>query len=628
MVNYHNSCLMRVLSMKDDLLLSLGTEILYQGQLHIIKTHLSLTTFLLFNPKKGTEVVAELNALSSINELSNIPLEENGTIRVSDKAWKEAERRIIFIKPLAEMNTVPGILAKEAGLSLGMSLQMVYKLIRRFRDSGGLLSSLAPGISSGGRGKRRLPTTVEQIITIVIDKFYLTKQKRSLEDIGQEVRRQCIRAKLTPPSTNTVRDRIRSLSTRENIKQREGMHAVRKLSSVKGSFPSVESPLDVIQVDHTPVDLIIVDEITRRPIGRPYLTASIDVFSRCITGFCLTLEAPSAISVGLCLVHSVIDKAAYLANLGIAGEWPIWGKPLAMYVDNGTEFHSEALRRGCAQHGIELRYRPPGQPQYGGIIERLIGTLMQQVHTLPGTTFSNIVERGEYNSDAKAILTLSELEKWLTLVIVGQYHNRVHSTLHEPPIERYKSGLLSGKGPKSMVQNKKGFLIDFLPIIKRSIQRHGFMVDHINYYSNALQPWIAERNKLKEKFIIRRDPRDISRIYALPPEQDTYIEIPYRTLSHPAVTLWEQRESLRYLKEQGAKKVDETAIFRTIEAMRKITEEAAANTRSARRQQARTKHVTQKTQDSPNNSYFSETTQEMPPSFPAAKPFKNIEEWS
>jgi len=618
---------MRV-SMKNELILSLGTEILYQGQPHIIKTHLSLTTFLLSNKKTGIEVVAELKALSSLNEVTDDLIEESGTIRINDTAWKEAERRIIVIKPLAEMSSVPGILAKEAGLRLGMSQQMVYKLIRRFRNSGFLLSSLSPSVSSGGRGKSRLPITIEQIITMVISEFYLTKQKRSVEDIGQEVRRQCIRAKLIPPSTNTVRDRIRSLSARDTIKQREGTNAARKLSSVKGSFPVVESPLDVIQMDHTPVDLIIVDELTRRPIGRPYLTASIDVFSRCITGFCLTLEAPSAVSVGLCLVHSVIDKTAYLAHLGIIGEWPIWGKPRVMYVDNGADFHSEALRRGCAQHGIELKYRPLGETQYGGIIERLIGTLMQHVHTLPGTTFSNIMECGDYDSDGKAILTLSELEKWLTLVIVGQYHNKVHSTIHEPPIEHYKSGVLAGKGPKSMVQNKKGFLIDFLPIVKRSIQRHGFMIDHINYYSNALQPWIAERNKHQEKFIIRRDPRDISRVYVLPPEQNVYIEVPYRTLSHPAVTLWEQRESLRYLKEQGAKKVDEIAIFRTIEAMRKITDAAAASTRSARRQQARTKNINQKTIGHQNQTYFSEDTQETEPTLPAAMPFKNIEEWS
>lgn len=45
------------------------------------------------------------------------------------------------------------------------------------------------------------------------------------------------------------------------------------------------------------------------------------------------------------------------------------GKPIELYVDNAAEFKSEALRRGCEQHGIRLRCRPPGQPHFGGIIE-------------------------------------------------------------------------------------------------------------------------------------------------------------------------------------------------------------------------------------------------------------------
>jgi transposase InsO family protein len=45
------------------------------------------------------------------------------------------------------------------------------------------------------------------------------------------------------------------------------------------------------------------------------------------------------------------------------------GKPIELYVDNAAEFKSEALRRGCKQHGIRLRCRPPGQPHFGGIIE-------------------------------------------------------------------------------------------------------------------------------------------------------------------------------------------------------------------------------------------------------------------
>jgi putative transposase len=73
---------------------------------------------------------------------------------------------------------------------------------------------------------------------------------------------------------------------------------------------------------------------------------------------------------------------------------------------------------------------------------------------------------------------------------------------------------------------------------------------HIHYYADALKPWIARRDRLPA-FLIRRDPRDISRIKVLEPEDQHYLEIPYRTLSHPAVTLWEQRQALARLRQLG-----------------------------------------------------------------------------
>jgi transposase InsO family protein len=148
--------------------------------------------------------------------------------------------------------------------------------------------------------------------------------------------------------------------------------------------------------------VIVVDERYRLPIGRPFLTAAIDVCSRCVAGLVVTLEAPSATSVGLCLAHMVTGKRAWLERLGVEAAWPMSGKPRELHVDNAAEFKSEALRRGCDQHGIGLRYRPPGQPHFGGVIERLIGTMMQMVHELPGTTFSSTAERETYDSDGKA----------------------------------------------------------------------------------------------------------------------------------------------------------------------------------------------------------------------------------
>ncbi|PJG77351.1 transposase, partial [Klebsiella pneumoniae] len=158
---------------------------------------------------------------------------------------------------------------------------------------------------------------------------------------------------------------------------------------VGGEPPAVTAPLEQVQIDHTVIDLIVVDERDRQPIGRPYLTIAIDVFTRCVLGMVVTLEAPSSVSVGLCLVHVACDKRPWLEGLNIEMEWPMSGKPRLLYLDNAAEFKSEALRRGCEQHGIRLDYRPLGQPHYGGIVERIIGTAMQMIHDeLPGTTFS------------------------------------------------------------------------------------------------------------------------------------------------------------------------------------------------------------------------------------------------
>lgn len=55
-------------------------------------------------------------------------------------------------------------------------------------------------------------------------------------------------------------------------------------------------------------------------------------------------------------------------------------------------------------------------------IERLIGTMMGAVHMLPGTTFSDIVKRGDYDPERHAVMTLEELDRWLASQIVGCYH--------------------------------------------------------------------------------------------------------------------------------------------------------------------------------------------------------------
>ena len=223
---------------------------------------------------------------------------------------------------------------------------------------------------------------------------YLTRQRRTVASVYREIARECRVRGLRVPSRGTMLRRIARLDPVKTVTAREGRDAARARRSAGGTSPEVTGLLEQVQADHTPVDVIVVDEKHRLPAGRPYLTVAIDVCSRCVLGMVVTLEAPSATSVGLCLAHAAAGKRPWLERLEAEAVWPMSGKPRELYLDNAADFKSEALRRGCEQHGIPLRYRPPGQPHFGGIIERLIGTMMQMVHELPGTTISSTADHG------------------------------------------------------------------------------------------------------------------------------------------------------------------------------------------------------------------------------------------
>ena len=553
------------------------------------------------------------------------PIAAQGVATLPDEAWAQARHRTEIIGPLAALEVVGHEAADEAAQALGLSRRQVYVLIRRARQGTGLVTDLTPGRSGGGKGKGRLPEPVERIIRELLQKRFLTKQKRSLAAFHREVAQACKTQKLPVPARNTVAQRIAGLHPAKIARSRGGQDAARPLQGAGGIPPEVTMPLEQVQIDHTVIDLIVVDERDRQPIGRPYLTLAIDVFTRCVLGMVVTLEEPSAVSVGLCLAHAACDKRPWLEGLNVEMDWPMSGKPRLLYLDNAAEFKSEALRRGCEQHGIRLDYRPPGQPHYGGIVERIIGTAMQMIHDeLPGTTFSNPGQRGEYDSEKMATLTLRELERWLALA-VGTYHGSVHNGLLQPPAARWAEAV-ERVGVPAVVTRPTAFLVDFLPVIRRTLTRTGFVIDHIHYYADALKPWIARRERLPA-FLIRRDPRDISRIWVLEPEGQHYLEIHYRTLSHPAVTLWEQRQALAKLRQLGREQVDESALFRMIGQMREIVTTAQKATRKARRDADRRQHL--KTSEPPAKPIPPDVDMADPQAdnLPPAKPFDQIEEW-
>ena len=511
---------------------------------------------------------------------------------VDADAWAEARRCLPVIRGLAEGHRRTRAEVVAAARELGCGPTHVYALLRQYLDDP-RLTSLLPRPRGRKVGTTLLDAAVEALIEAAIDEVYLTRQRARLVELTVVVQRRCVAGGLAPPSRKAITARLRARKPGDVLAKREGRKAARdRYAPVKGSLSS-DYPLALVQIDHTLVDVIVVDSDTRAPIQRPWLTVAIDVNSRCIAGFHLSLEPPSATSVALCLIHAVLPKINWLAERRVDGEWPVRGIPERLHLDNAKEFRSEALKRGCEQYGIAIDYRPVRTPHYGGHIERLIGTMMGKVHLLPGTTFSNIADKGDTDPDKTAAMTIDEVERWLGHAIAGVYHRELHRGIGMPPAEAWRRGIAGhgdvlGRGEPVAVADPRRFLIDFLPIERRLVRRDGVRLHSIAYWSAVLSTWIGEPVPM----IVRYDPRDLSRIYLLGPD-DTYYDLAYRDLRRPPISLWEHRLALKRLREEGRTLIDEAAIFGAIDAMRAIADDAVRTSKRARRQRERRFRVIQ-----------------------------------
>jgi len=262
-------------------------------------------------------------------------------------------------------------------------------------------------------------------------------------------------------------------------------------------------------------------------------------------------------------------------------------------MDNAKEFRGIDLQNVCDEYGINIVWRPVGKARFGAHIERLLGSLSKYIHTLDGTTFSNIANKREYNSQKEATMTLGEFEKWLTILIADVYHKKIHSSLNMTPFQMYENGIFGTKvqpprGLPKRIEDEQFLYVNLLPKQERTIQKYGIQIDQISYYSEVLNAWIdsyeiIRGHKVKRKFIIRRDPRDISNIWFFDPNVKRYYMVPYRNSRFPKVSLWEYRAAKKHLNSTNNKNYNENEVFEALERLRQIAFESKNKTKTHRK---------------------------------------------
>jgi len=454
------------------------------------------------------------------------------------------------------------------------SERSIYRLLARYRLNPTLLAFL-PRKRGVAAGSRRLNSDHEAIIAEAVERWLASREPQPIARAVEGARVLAKAAGLKPASRNAV---VARLMSRAGVSSRASQTKDRRNPD---NISNTRRALAIVQADHTPMDVIVVDEVHRLPIGRPWITIIFDVASRAVLGFHATLEAPSATSVAMALSMACLPKEKWLKELVAEFEWPMHGVPELLHLDNGSEFHSEALRRGCERYGIRLAYRPRGQPYTGGHIERYLGTLMRRIHGIPGTTMSNVMDRGSYPSEKRATLTLRELEAWLRLEIAGRYHHAIHRGIHMTPSAAWAQATENRTLPTP--KHPEEFALDFLPVVSRQISRSGFQLFHVRYWD----PLLSSLFPVPQRLFVRYDPRNLARVWVPIPGRGSYLPIPYADLRRPPISQYEQEAAIREIKATGRRTANEDTVFATVELQRKLIDRARKNTRARRRRERR-----------------------------------------
>ena len=240
----------------------------------------------------------------------------------ADEEWATAKQRADIIRALlAQGGGCTERAAVQAAITeLGIGRTTLYRLIARFRAAG-VTSALLPAPRGRPVNALSLDAERERIISDEIESFYLRAERPRLSDLVERIAARCHQAQLPIPNWRTISRRVRGIDPSRCATKRHDTAALQDIVSVPGAF-SAARPLDIVQIDHTPVDVFVVDAETRQGMTRLWLTLAIDVHTRMVVGLHLSLDAPSVTSVGLCLLNAVFDKATTLERIGIDAVWP------------------------------------------------------------------------------------------------------------------------------------------------------------------------------------------------------------------------------------------------------------------------------------------------------------------
>ncbi|MCA1775051.1 MAG: Mu transposase C-terminal domain-containing protein [Loktanella sp.] len=379
------------------------------------------------------------------------------------------------------------------------------------------ISGLFDNTSRQGNRNRLLCPRTQMLLAQCV-RGYLTREKKSQAAIFFDVkiafeaenteRRALGSPDLVRPSKETVRQAILALDPYECDVAREGRDYARRKHAPIGIGLNLTRPLQRVELDTWNVDLItlmtdsgllhFLSEEDKEHLGltggkkRWWLTVAMCATTRCILAMRLS-RAPSGQATIQTLDMMMQDKGVWSDAVGSLTSWHMRGHTPWVYTDCGSEYISYDVRVAAEDLGISLEHAPGGLPEMRGRVERVFKTMScQLMERLTGRTFSNIVERGDYDSKARAALTIDDLCAVLVRWVVDFYHRMPHQGLDgETPANCWdRLEAKYGVAPAADLRRRR---LAFGTRMTRTVGEDGITLLGVRYHSEALARMMLRR---------------------------------------------------------------------------------------------------------------------------------------
>lgn len=225
---------------------------------------------------------------------------------------------------------------------------------------------------------------------------------------------------------------------------------------------------------------------------------------------------------------------------------------------------------------------PKRQPRFKGAIERYLKTINYHfAHQLPGTSFARFHQRGDYDPQKCALLTLGEFKHLFEKWVVDVYAQTKHSGIGTTPWRRWHEGL-AAQEPRlpadlRVLQQRIGLSAS------RKLRRSGFELHGIRYNDGSLGH-ILRRYGEGVQIRIVFDPEDLGEVQVWGPDDADPISVQALDLSYAKGLTQRQNELIRqFVREEGASIEDAAALQRA----RRDIAQSVSELMTSRKQKAR-----------------------------------------